>query len=121
MKYCSLQHRTYFHHQSHPQLDFVFTVAQPLHSSWHCFSTHFSSILGTYRPGEFIFQCPIFLPFHTVHGILKARVLMWFAIPFSSGEGGPWSKHSDHVLSELSTMTHLSWMALLGMAHSCTE
>ena len=26
-----------------------------------------SSILGTYRPGEFIFQCPIFLPFHTVH------------------------------------------------------
>ena len=24
-----------------------------------------SSILGTYQPGEFIFQCPIFLPFHT--------------------------------------------------------
>ena len=24
------------------------------------------SILGTYRPGEFIFQCPIFLPFHAV-------------------------------------------------------
>ena len=43
------------------------------------------SILGTYRPGEFIFQCPIFLPFHTVHGVLKARILKWFAIPFSSG------------------------------------
>ena len=43
-----------------------------------------SSILGTYRPGEFIFQCPIFLPFHTVHGVLKARILKWFAIPFSS-------------------------------------
>ena len=27
-----------------------------------------SSILGTYRPGEFIFQCPIISPFHTVHG-----------------------------------------------------
>ena len=26
-----------------------------------------------------------FLPFHTVHGILKARMLKWFAIPFSSG------------------------------------
>ena len=26
-----------------------------------------------------------FLPFHTVHGILKARILKWFAIPFSSG------------------------------------
>ncbi|CAI9164854.1 unnamed protein product [Rangifer tarandus platyrhynchus] len=43
------------------------------------------SILGIYRPGEFIFQCPIFLPFHTVHGILKARILKWLAIPFSSG------------------------------------
>ena len=43
-----------------------------------------SSILGTYRPGEFIFQCPIFLPFHTVHGILKANTevvchsLLWW-------------------------------------------
>ena len=34
-----------------------------------------SSILGTYQPGEFIFQCPIFLQFHTVHGVLKARIL----------------------------------------------
>ena len=45
-----------------------------------------SSILGTYRPRELIFQRPIFLPFHTVHGILKARILKWFAIPFSTGE-----------------------------------
>ena len=30
------------------------------------------------------FQCPIFLPFHTVHGVLKARILKWFAIPFSN-------------------------------------
>ena len=41
-------------------------------------------ILGTYQPEEFIFQCPKFLPFHTVHGVLKARILKWFAIPFSS-------------------------------------
>ena len=44
-----------------------------------------SSILGTYWPGGFIFQCSIFLPFHTVHGILKARILKWFASFFSSG------------------------------------
>ena len=44
-----------------------------------------SSILGTYLPGEFIFQYHIFLPFHTVHGILNGRILKWFAIPFSSG------------------------------------
>ena len=44
-----------------------------------------SSIVGTYWPGEFLFQYPIILPFHTVHGVLKARILKWFAIPFSSG------------------------------------
>ena len=64
-----------------------------LFSLWHClfiFSGVISplisrSILGTYWPGKFIFQCPIFLPFHAVHGVLKARILKWFAIPFSSG------------------------------------
>ena len=56
------------------------------------------SILGTYRPGEFIFQCPIFLPFHTVHGVLKARILNWFAIPFSSGP------HSDELWMEVCDM-----------------
>ena len=44
-----------------------------------------SGILNTYRPGEFTFHCPIILPFHTVHGVVKARILKWFAIPFSSG------------------------------------
>ena len=54
----------------------LFGVISPLFSS---------SILGTYLLEEFIFQCPMFLPFHTVHGALKARILKWFAIPFSSG------------------------------------
>ena len=45
----------------------------------------FSSILGTYRPGEFTFQCHIFLPLHTINEILRARVLKWFAILFSKG------------------------------------
>ena len=57
-----------FHHQSHPQLGmfllwlclFILSgVISPLISS---------SILGTYWPGEFIFQCPIFLPFHIILG-----------------------------------------------------
>ena len=26
----------------------------------------------------------LFFAFHTVHGVLKARILKWFAIPFSS-------------------------------------
>ena len=45
-----------------------------------------SSILGTYQPGEFPFQYPIILPFHTVHRVIKARKLKWFAIPFSRGQ-----------------------------------
>ena len=66
-----------------------------------------TSILGTYLPRQFTCQCPIFLPFHAVHRVLKARILQWFAIPFSSG----------HILSELSTMTRPSWVALHGIAH----
>ena len=45
-----------------------------------------SSILGTYQPGEFIFQYHIFLPFHPVHGVLEAKILKCFAIPSSSGQ-----------------------------------
>ena len=40
--------------------------------------------------------------FQTVHGVLKARNLKWFAFP----------SPVDHVLSELSTMTPPSWVAL---------
>ena len=76
--------RLYFHHQSHPQLGVVFALAPS--PFFGVFSPLFSnSVLGTYQPGEFIFQCPIFLPFHTVHGVLKARILKWFAIAFSRG------------------------------------
>ena len=54
-----------------------------------------SSILGTYLPGEFLFQYPIILPFRTVHGVLKARILKWFAIPFSSGPHSVRPLHHD--------------------------
>ena len=60
-----------------------------------------SSILGTYCPGEYLFQYPTILPFHNVHGVLKARILTWFAIPFSSG---------PHSVIPL-TMTLPSWVA----------
>ena len=54
-----------------------------------------SSILDTYQPEEFIFQCPIFLPFHPVHVVLKAGILKWFAIPFSSGPRFVRTLHHD--------------------------
>ena len=54
-----------------------------------------SGTLGTYLPGEFPFQYPIILPFHTVDGVLKARTLKWFAIPFSSGPHSVRPLHHD--------------------------
>ena len=67
--------------------------------------------MGTYQTGEFILQCPIILPFHTVHGVLKARIL----------KGLSFSSAMDHILSELSTMTRVSWVALHGMPHSSID
>ena len=87
MQYCSLQHQTLlqspiistagccFCFGSISSFFLEFFILSPLISS---------SILGTYWPGEFIFQCPIFLPFRTIHGVLKARIVKWLAIPFSS-------------------------------------
>ena len=54
-----------------------------------------STILGTYPPGEFLFWYPLILPFHTVHGVLRARILKWFAIPFSSGPHSVRPLHHD--------------------------
>ena len=70
-----------------------------------------SSILGIYWSGEFTFQYPIFLPFHTVHGVLKARILKWFAIPFSSG---PYFVRSPH--HDLSVLGGLTWHGLASLS-----
>ena len=86
MQYCSLQHQTLFPSPVTPTTGccFCFGSISSFFFFFGVISPHFSSSkLGTYRPGEFIFQCPIFLPFHTVHEVLKARILKWFAIPFS--------------------------------------
>ena len=79
MQYCSLQHQT-----------LLLSPVPSTSGCCFCFSSILSgvpsplissSILGIYQPGEFIFQFPILLHFHTVHGVLKRRILTWFAIP----------------------------------------
>ena len=60
-----------------------------------------SSILGAYRPGEFIFQYSIFLPFILFMGF--SRQEYWNGLLFPSPV--------DHILSDLSTMTHPFWVA----------
>ena len=66
-----------------------------------------SSILGTYRLGEFIFQYPIILPSHTVHGVLKARILKWCAIPFFSGP------HAVRPLHHDLGWPHTAWLSFI--------
>ena len=70
-----------------------------------------SSILDTYQPGEFIFQCLSFCLFILFVGF--SRPEYWSGLPFPSPV--------EHVLSELSTMTCLSWVAPHSMAHSFIE
>ena len=81
-QYCSLQHWTSL--PSHNWMLFVlwlhlFILSGVISPLFSC------NILDAYQPGEFTCKFPIFLPFYTVHRILKARILKWLAISFSSG------------------------------------
>ena len=70
-----------------------------------------SSMLDTFRSEELIFWCHIFLPFHTINGVLEARILEWVDIYPSSGPHFVRNLHYDHP----------SWMAQHDMAHSFIE
>ena len=86
MQYCSLQHQTLFPSPVTYTTGHLFLLWLSLFILSGAISSLFcSSILGPYWPGEFTYQCHVFLPFHTVHGVLKARTRKWSAIPFSSG------------------------------------
>ena len=112
MQYCSLQHQT--------------LLSSPVRSTTGCCfcsgsaSSFFLELFLHCSPvaywvptdlWKFIFQCPIFLPFHTVHGVLKARILKWFVIPFSSASLFIITLHHDWSI----------WMALHGIAHGFIE
>ena len=84
-----------FDHQSHPQLGSVFALVPSLHSFWSYFSTDLQLHIGYLLPGEFLIQYPIILPFHAVHGVLKARILKWLVIPVSSGPHSVRPLHHD--------------------------
>ena len=70
-----------------------------------------SSILGTYQPGEFIFQCLYFCLFILFMGFSRQEYL----------SGLPFPSPVVDVFSELSTTNRLSWVALHGMAHHFIE
>ena len=58
-----------------------------------------SSLLDAFQHRGLIFWSHIFLPFHTVHGVLEARTLKWLPIPFFSGPHSIRTLH--HYLSIL--------------------
>ena len=67
-----------------------------------------SSILGTYWPGSSSFSVLSFCLFILFVGFSRQEYRSGLPLP----------SPVDHILSELSTMTHLSWVALHSMAHS---
>ena len=96
VQYCSLQHRT--------------LLPSPITSttgSCFCFdsvSSFFLELFLHWSPGAYwaptdlgssSFSVLSFLPFHTVHGVLEARILKWFALPFSSGPHSVRILHHD--------------------------
>ena len=96
MQYCSLQHQTLLPSPVTSTFRccfcFVFVFSFFLDLFLHSFPVAYWAI---YQPGELIFQCPIFLPFHTVHAVLRSRILKWFPIPFSCGSHFVRTLHHD--------------------------
>ena len=112
MQYCSLQHWTLLPSPVTSTTGCCFCfwfclfilsgVISPLMSS---------SILGIYQPGSSSFSVLSFCLFILFMGF--SRQEYWSGLPFPSPV--------DHILSELSTMSRPSCMALHGMVHTFIE
>ena len=96
MQYCSLQHWA--------------LLPSPVTSTTGCcfcfgsLSSFFLELFLQWSPvaylaptdlGSSLLSALSFLLFHTLHGVLKARILKWFAIPFSSGPRFVKTLHHD--------------------------
>ena len=112
MQYCSLQHWTLL-------------PSAVTSTSGHCFcfgsvSLAFLELLLHWSTTAY--WAPIDLGSSSLSIISFCLFILFFG--FSRQEywsSLPFPCPLDHVLSELSTMTHLSWVALHGMVHSFTE
>ena len=116
MQYCCLEHQTLLSppYTSTTDHHFFFGAATSFFVELLIIVLHSSpvaSILDTFQPVGLIFQCHVFSPFYTVHGVLMVRILEWFAISSSTG---PRFVRILHYC-------HLSWVALHNIAHSFFE
>ena len=88
MQYCSLQHQTLLSppDTSTTEHHFHFGPAASFFLDLLVIALS-SSPVAYWIPsdlGGLIFWCHIFLPFHTVHGVLQARILAWTLISYQS-------------------------------------
>ena len=109
MQYCSLQHQT--------------LLPSPITSTTGCFFC-FGSVSSFFLE-LFLHWSPVAYWAPTNLGNSSFSVLSFYLLTLFMGfsrqgywSGLPFPSPVDHILSELSTMTHLSWVALHGMAHS---
>ena len=112
MQYCSLQHWT--------------SLSPPDPSTtWHCFCVGLASL---FLLELFLHYSPIayWAPNDLGNSSLSVISFCLFILFMGFSRQECWSGLTfpslvDHILSELSTMTRLSWVALHGMAHSFIE
>ena len=104
--------KVYFHHQWHPELGVVFTLSQPLYSLELFLHSSPVAYWAPTNPGSSSFSVISFCLF-ILFMVLSSRQEYWSGLLFPSPV--------DHILSELSTISCPSWVALQGMAHSFTE
>ena len=105
MHYCSLQHQTL---HPLPVISTTGCCGFGLVSSFFLELFLHSSPIAYWAPtvlGSFSFSILSFLPFSTVHGVLKARILKWFAIPFSSGPHSVKKKKKKSKISVWGSLT----------------
>ena len=113
MQHCFLHRQTLLHHQIYPQVSAVPILTQLLRSGavCNCPPLFPSSILDTFLPGGGSSGVISFCLFIT--SIRFSRQEYWSGLPTPPPVG--------HLLSELFSMAHLSWVALHDMAHSFSE
>ena len=112
MQYCSLQHWT--------------LLPSPITSTTGCcfcfgsISLFFLELFLQWSPGAYWPPTDLGSSSFSVLSVCLFIVFMGFSRQ-EYWSGLPFPSPVDHVLSELSTMTHPSWVALQGMAHSFIE
>ena len=107
MQYFPSQHQTFLSPPVTSTLSTVFAWLSLFIPSGAISLLFLGSILDTFQPERLIFPCHIFLPFQYCSWGLTARILEWFAIPFSTGPHFVRTLlHDPFIFGDLHDMAH---------------